>query len=131
MPMNGRYVLDSNVVIALFDQESAVLEKIAAAEETIVPIPVIGELYYGAQRSRRARPNMERIDSLAQSHTIVPVDMDTARHYGMIKNQLRIKGTPIPNNDLWIAAVALQYGATVATRDSHFAAVESLAVAHW
>jgi tRNA(fMet)-specific endonuclease VapC len=108
-----------------------VLEQIAAAEETIVPIPVIGELYYGAQRSRRSHPNVERIDALARSHTIVELDMDTARHYGVIKTQLRRKGTPIPNNDIWIAAVAQQYGATLATRDSHFEAVENLAVVRW
>ncbi|MEX2091128.1 MAG: type II toxin-antitoxin system VapC family toxin [Pirellulales bacterium] len=124
-------MLDSNVVIALFDQEVAVLEQIAAAQDTIVPIPVIGELYYGAYRSRRSRPNVDRIDALVQSHTIVVVDIETARHCGVIKNQLRRKGTPIPNNDIWIAAVAQQYGATLATRDAHFDAVENLAVVRW
>jgi tRNA(fMet)-specific endonuclease VapC len=58
---------------------------------------------------------VERIESLAQSHIIAEVDIETKRRYGAIKNQLRRKGTPIPNNDIWIAALAQQYGATIAT----------------
>lgn len=129
--MNGRYVLDSNIVIALFDQEVAVLEQMAAASETIVPIPVFGELYHGAFRSRRSRANVARIDALMQSHTVVALDVDTARLYGAIKNQLRRNGTPIPDNDIWIAALAQQHGAVIVTRDSHFDAVENLAVVRW
>jgi tRNA(fMet)-specific endonuclease VapC len=129
--MNGRYVLDSNIVIALFDQVPAVLDQIAAAEQTIVPIAVMGELFYGAFHSRRSRSNIERIDALIQSHTVVPLDAITARHYGEIKNQLRRSGTPIPHNDIWIAAVAKQFDATLATRDAHFKSVKNLAVVRW
>ena len=66
-----------------------------------------------------------------QSHTVVALDVDTARLYGAIKNQLRRNGTPIPDNDIWIAALAQQHGAVIVTRDSHFDAVENLAVVRW
>ena len=129
--MNGRYVLDTNIVVALFDEEQVVLERIAAADETIVPIPVIGELFHGALNSRRTRANVQRIEALAQAHTIVAQDMETAKHYGAIKTALRRKGTPIPDNDIWIAALARQHGATVASRDQHFNAVDGLLVERW
>ncbi len=129
--MNGRYVLDTNVVIAFFDREPFVLQRIGAAEETLVPIPVMGELFYGAYHSRRSEFNTSRIEQLAHSHTVIPVDMETAVHYGMIKSALRRRGTPIPDNDIWIAALAKQHDATVATRDAHFDAIEKLAVERW
>jgi tRNA(fMet)-specific endonuclease VapC len=55
----------------------------------------------------------------------------TAQQYGEIKNALRAKGRPIPENDLWIAALSLQYGLTVVTRDDHFNAIDGLPIATW
>ena len=68
---------------------------------------------------------------LAQDCEILDVSIETARQYGIIKSELRRKGTPIPNNDIWIAALTQQYDAAVATRDQHFDAVEHLEVVHW
>ena len=62
--------------------------------------------------------------------TILVCDTETARQYGRIKVELRRKGRPIPENDMWIAAVALQHGLTLATRDAHFDAIDGLTVAH-
>jgi len=129
--MNGRYVLDTNIVIALIDEEPSVLARIAVADETLIPIVVLGELFYGANCSRRSAANVAKVEALAQSHTIVDLDLETARQYGIIKSELRRKGTPIPNNDIWIAALTQQYDATVATRDQHFDAVEHLEVVRW
>jgi tRNA(fMet)-specific endonuclease VapC len=129
--MNGRYVLDTNIVIALIDEEPSVLARIAVADETLIPIVVLGELFYGANYSRRSAANVAKVEALAQSHTIVDLDLETARQYGIIKSELRRKGTPIPNNDIWIAALTQQYEAAIATRDQHFDAVEHLEVVRW
>lgn len=129
--MNGRYVLDTNIVIALIDEEPSVLARIAVADETLIPIVVLGELFYGANYSRRSAANVAKVEALAQSHTIVDLDLETARQYGIIKSELRRKGTPIPNNDIWIAALTQRYGAAIATRDQHFDAVEHLEVVRW
>jgi len=58
-------------------------------------------------------------------------DVETTRNYGRIKAQLRKKGKPIPNNDVWIAAIALQYDLTVVTRDKHFDQVDGLKIEKW
>ena len=63
--MNGRVLLDTNIVIALFAGEPGVLEQLAAAPEVFIPAIAIGELYYGALRSGRAEANMAQIDALA------------------------------------------------------------------
>jgi tRNA(fMet)-specific endonuclease VapC len=92
---------------------------------------VLGELYYGAFRSGRIQENLAVIDALAQEVTVLPVDESTARLFGAIHQELRAKGKPIPENDIWIAAAAKQYDLTLVTRDGHFAEVSGLTVEHW
>jgi tRNA(fMet)-specific endonuclease VapC len=129
--MNGRYALDTNIVIALIDGDTSVRDRIATADEIFLPSPVLGELYFGAFKSRRAHANVPRIEDLARSYSVLSIDGATARAYGVLRSQLRLKGKPIPENDLWVAAVAQQWGAIVATRDEHFAAIEGLSIAKW
>jgi tRNA(fMet)-specific endonuclease VapC len=129
--MNGKYLLDTNIVIAIFADEAVVRQKLAEAAEVFVPSIVLGELYYGAQKSARSASNVTRVDELAANNTVLVCDTETARHYGQIKSELRAKGRPIPENDLWIAAVAKQYQLTLVTRDGHFDNVDRLLTAMW
>ena len=62
---------------------------------------------------------------------MLPCDTATAQQYGDIKNQLRAKGRPIPENDIWIAAIAMQYQLTLVARDGHFHEVDGLQVETW
>jgi len=129
--MSGRFLLDSNIVIAIFAEESTVLERIAAAEEVFVPAVALGELYYGARKSGRSETNIAHIDEFAAAATVLSCDAITAQQYGRIKNELRLKGRPIPENDLWIAAIAAQHGLAVVSRDDHFAQVTGLPREVW
>ncbi len=129
--MSGRVLLDTNVVIALFAKDLSVTEKLANTEEVFVPSIVLGELYFGAHNSSRVKENLSRLDAFAQSSAVLRCDSVTAKHYGQIKRQLKVNGTPIPENDIWISAVAMQYGLALIIRDSHFATVDSLSIARW
>jgi len=129
--MSGRYVLDTNIVIALFANDAAVREHLAQTDEVFVPSVVIGELCYGAQKSERSRENLARIDEFAVSNQVLGCDTDTARRYGQVKHALRLRGRPIPENDIWIAAIALQHSLTLVTRDAHLNEVEGLSLAVW
>lgn len=93
--------------------------------------PVIGELYYGARKSDRILENLRRINTFVKEHFFLSCDLETANWYGIIKERLQHKGSPIPDNDIWIAAIAMQYGLILVTRDAHFDAVESLQVERW
>jgi tRNA(fMet)-specific endonuclease VapC len=104
---------------------------LAAAEEVFVPAVALGELYYGAHKSARAGANIHRIDELAATAVTLACDAATAQQCGRIKNDLRAKGRPIPENDIWIAAVAAQHSLTVASRDDHFADIPGVAVEMW
>lgn len=128
--MNGRFLLDTNVVIALFASEAGVQQRIASVE-VYVPSIALAELYYGAQRSARADVNIARLDSFASSAAVLGCDLETARLYGTVKAAVHARGRPLPENDIWIAAIAYQHGLTIATRDQHFREVEGIAVEIW
>ena len=129
--MNGRYLLDTNIAIALFAGDPSVEEHLGEAEEEFISGVVLGELYYGAAQSVRMEENVARIDGLVAGATVLGCDAGTARSYGTIKNRLRAKGRPIPENDIWIAATTQQYGLTVVSRDEHFGEVEVLTIKAW
>ncbi len=123
--------MDTNIVIALFANETLVKDNLARAEEVFIPSIVIGELCYGARKSARAGENLARIDDFAASNVILGCDTETARHYGEIKNALRLKGRSVPENDIWIAAIAIQHDSTLVSRDAHFGEIENLKVEVW
>ena len=72
-----------------------------------------------------------QVRELAARNTILSCDEVTGDIYGQIKVQLRTKGRPIPENDIWIAATAMQHGLTLVTRDRHFQEIDGLALATW
>lgn len=131
MPASGSIVLDTNIAIALMSGDQLIRQRVAEADQVILSIVVVGELLFGAHRSGRLEHNLQQAEMLAASSEVVEVTMETARNYGVIKTALRRKGTPIPDNDIWIAAHAQQYGVAIATRDFHFDLVENLTVVRW
>ena len=131
MPQSGKYLLDTNIVIAMFAGEMAIQERRQNADKVFLPSPVVGELCYGARKSSRPTENLARVNRLIQDFQVIPCNLETARWFGIIKDRLRRKGSLIPDNDIWIAAVAMQRGLILATRDAHFDAVESLQTEYW
>lgn len=129
--MNGRYLLDTNIIIALFADEMTVKNSLAQADEVFIPSIAVGKLCYGAKKSGRSKENLQRIDELIANSAVLGCDAETSRYYGEIKNKLRLKGRPLPENDIWIAALALQYNLTLVTRDAHFQEIENLQTVAW
>lgn len=129
--MAGKLLLDTSVVVDLFAGDPAVQRVLSTAEEVFVPSIVFGELFYGAQRSNRRDANRVQVEAFASATAVLPCDLNTARHYGSIKDALRSKGRPLPENDIWIAALARQHALTLATRDAHFREIDGLALLAW
>jgi tRNA(fMet)-specific endonuclease VapC len=128
--MNGK-LLDTNIIIALFAGDTSVKEQLAEAEHVFVPAIVLGELYFGVYRSAQTDANYARLNDFASSNVVLVCSITTARCYGKIKNALLKKGRPIPENDIWIAAIAKQYELTLVTRDSHFDEIDDLEIERW
>ena len=133
MNQNGKYLLDTNILIAMLADDMIVYvqNKTQNVPKVSLPSPAIGELYYGARKSGRPIENLAKVNRLTQRFPLISCDLETAQWYGIIKEQLQRKGRPIPNNDIWIAAIALQYELILVTRDSHFDEIESLQTERW
>ncbi len=128
----GVYLLDASVLILSLRGDTTIRARIAGTTTLYIPSIALGELYFGALGSpTRATAALADVDTLAASMTILGVDATTARLYGRIKNDLKSKGLAIPDNDLWIAAIAIQYGVMLAARDTHFDWIDGLSVEQW
>ena len=123
-----RVLPDTNAYIALLAGDNAVLEAIASADTVYMSVFVLGELYAGFLGGRKNRENRRILASFLSKATvrILHGTPDTAETFGIVKARLRQAGTPIPINDVWIAAHAMETGAQVITYDSHFKKVAGL-----
>jgi len=118
--------LDTTAAIRLLNAEGASSMTPWLWERVYLPAIVIGELRFGALHSSRVHENLDRITSLASSCTVLIIDETTSRSYAEIRLRLKAKGRPIPENDIWIAAVCLQHELPLACHDEHFGHVDGL-----
>ena len=107
------------------------LSNLDQASEVFIPVVALGELFFGAAKSGRPSENIDRVERFASGRAIILCDLDVAREYGRLKQRLKEKGRPLPENDIWIAAAARRHGMTLVTRDSHFREVEDLPTSDW
>ena len=128
--MNGKFLLDTNIAIAFLIADES-LQRPDASAQLYISCTAIGELFYGALNSNQIDENIQRLADFIRDAVSVPCDDDTARIYGEIKTALRIKGRPIPDNDIWIAAVAMQHSLSLVSRDEHFENIERLNLVRW
>jgi len=122
--VSGKYLLDTNIAIAILEKKIDFRSRLGA--EGFLNAVVLGELSFGAEKSTRVRENLDRLQHLKTVFPVFVCDEVTAGHYGRIKNVLLGKGRPIPDNDIWIAASALQHGLTLVSRDGHFKYIDGI-----
>ena len=127
--MNGSEIaLDTNQAIAVLNDSDDTGAWIAGFSRVHLPVPAIGELRFGALKSNRAKENHARVEALVSACNVLDADVTTADVYASVRLRLSQTGRPIPENDVWIAALCVQHGLTLATSDRHFAHVEGLEV---
>jgi tRNA(fMet)-specific endonuclease VapC len=121
-------LIDTNAYTAFMLGEAAVVEVLAHAERICLSSVVLGELLGGFAAGTRESKNRAELARFMDSPRVevVPVTAQTADSYALIYSALRRKGQPIPTNDLWIGASALEHGAALLTRDAHFAHIDGL-----
>ena len=125
-----RILLDTSAYSAFFRGHPGALELVRRAEAISLNPVVLGELLAGFRRGGRPRQNRDQLEELLDSPraNLVPIDEETADFYAEVYSALRKAGTPIPTNDVWIAASAMQHGLRVVTGDRHFERVAQVAV---
>lgn len=127
-PLPARLVLDTSAYSHMRRGDERLIEAVGDAEAVYVPATVLGELEAGFRIGRRYRQNARALSAFLREVTVhvLPTTADIARRYGEVFAQLRGAGTPIPVNDIWIAAAALACGAHLVTFDADFARVDRL-----
>ena len=126
--MAGNYLPDTNALISYLRNDLNAIEKFDQINELNLSVIVLGELFFGAYNSANAEKNINKIVELSSYGNIIPIDNVVSHVYGDIKNELRKKGRPIPENDIWIAATAITYNLTIISNDQHFAQVSKLTI---
>jgi tRNA(fMet)-specific endonuclease VapC len=123
-----KIVLDTNAYTRLLIGEQDVLDIIGTADTIYMSIFVLGELYAGFAGGRKERENKETLNRFLLKPTakILNATAETAEVFGKVKQNLKKAATPIPINDVWIAAHAIETGSTIITYDSHFKNVAGL-----
>ena len=123
-----RIALDSNIVIAFIKGDQEVKNLMNGMDEVLLPVPVVGELIYGALKSQNVKENLSKHLSFIKRTTLIPCDLAVAEQYGRIKTYLQLHGTPIPENDIWIAACCFAADVMLATRDAHFEEIPNMGI---
>ena len=126
--MTGNLALDTNAVIAYRADIPGAAGIIDTADCIMLPLPVLGELLFGAAASGRPEENRKAVLAFVETCTLLEPTLHTAEIYASTRAALKSQGTPIPENDVWIAALCLQWDLPILTRDSHFQQIENLAV---
>lgn len=124
-------ILDTTAVSALINGDTGVRDVLGDTGRHQLPVVVIGEYRYGLGMSRREDQLGKLMDRLESESDVLGVDAETARCYSKIKQALRVLGRLIPENDIWIAALAVQHRQPVVSRDAHFDYVKGLKRVTW
>jgi predicted nucleic acid-binding protein len=122
-------LLDTNVLIRFFRSDRKIAGIISAYEKILVPAIVIGEFMAGVDtKTACGQKQLEVLEAFLDSPSvgIIPVTENTASAYARIFRFLKANGTPIPQNDIWIAACAADAGALLVTSDAHFTTIPLL-----
>jgi predicted nucleic acid-binding protein len=127
----NRLTLDTSAYSAFKRGHTGVVGHIRRAEEILLPSIVLGELLGGFEAGQRSRRNRDELDLFRESPRVrlVSIGEATAERYAVIYASLRAVGQPIPTNDLWIAASAMEHGTELVTLDRDFTHVAQILVA--
>lgn len=117
-----KIIIDTNAYTRFLTGDEDVLDVIAAAETTYLSIFVLGELYAGFAGGTKESKNKDALRQFLLKPTvkILNATSETAEVFGFVKSNLRMAGTPVPINDVWIAAHGIETGSTIITYDTHF-----------
>lgn len=123
-----RMLIDANIYSLAMRGSQEIVAILRRCRQIGISAISIGELYSGFRGGNREQQNRQELFEFCDSPrvTIYPVNEETAEYYSAVLQQLRLQATPIPTNDIWIAAVAFQHGLPLLTRDEHFSRIAGL-----
>jgi tRNA(fMet)-specific endonuclease VapC len=131
--MNGKILLDTSIAVWWLrggDRFRAFAQRFAD-DRALLPLIVVGEMLYGARRHHAPEEEQKRVLAFTGQFSLIGISFATADRYATLRADLSRAGTPIPENDIWIAALALEHNVALATHDRHFQLVPGLRLETW
>jgi len=122
-------ILDTNICIELLNGNEHTIKKLSKYSVICVPIIVCGELLFGAKNSKRSKSNEKKFKTFIDSCVVLNTNSLVAKEYATIRKYLKDNGTPIPENDIWIAAICKVNDIPLATKDKHFKNILGISLA--
>jgi tRNA(fMet)-specific endonuclease VapC len=119
-------ILDTNIITKLLNNDPKAISIVKKIEKIYTSIIVVGELYFAAANSSKREANFKNFHEVLSCMEIIPIDDAVCMSYAEIKLELKKKGKPIPDNDIWIAACACVHGLSIATFDNHFSEISQI-----
>jgi len=119
-------LIDTNVITKFLNKDPLAISLIQKIDNLYTSSIVVGELYFAAANSSKSEANLKSFKEVLSCMEIIPVDDVVCVSYAKIKCELKKKGRPIPDNDLWIVATAHAYNLPVATFDHHFSGISGI-----
>jgi len=124
-------ILDTTALCAYLDNTPEAVKIVSEAREVAIPVIVAGEFAFGIAQSRHREVYERSLQRMLDRCTVLDIGIETARHSAAIRLELKGAGTPIPANDVWIAALSRQHAIPVLSRDTHFDVVGGLRRRTW
>ena len=124
-------ILDTNALSALAEGERTLAPVLRRAVQVAIPVIVLGEYRYGISRSRNRVHYEQWLAEYLPTFQILDVDERTTISYSAVRRELKKAGTPIPSNDVWIAALCRQHSLPLVSRDHHFDTVSGIIRIGW
>ena len=124
-------ILDTNALSSFLDGDTRLGEILKRQARAAIPVIVLGEFRYGIAESRHRRSYEAWLDTELQNFEVLPITDETSITYAQVRVALKRAGTPIPANDVWIAALGLQHRLSILSRDTHFDAVDGIRRVNW
>jgi tRNA(fMet)-specific endonuclease VapC len=124
-------IVDTNALSAIVDEKPGITEALFRADPAAIPVIVLGEYRFGIAQSRKRPENEKWLVQSLPLYEVLDVTGATTEFYAELRIELKRAGTPIPSNDLWIAALARQHRYPVLSRDTHFDLVPGIRRVTW
>jgi tRNA(fMet)-specific endonuclease VapC len=124
-------ILDTNALSAFAEGDDKLLRSLENELELALPVIVLGEYLYGIHQSRLRTSYEAWLKANLPFFELLPIVRETAERYSEIRRELKAAGTPVPSNDLWLAALARHHRMPLVTRDGHFRAIRGLHIIAW
>ena len=123
-----RIIIDTNVYVAFKRNVPDVMKVLRGVEYIGINTVVLGELHSGFKGGQKEALNIKELEEFLDTPrvNVIPIDEITAEFYSQVYWNLKRKGSPIPTNDMWIAASSLQHGLALFTLDTHFTVIDGL-----